>query len=326
MIEELSPLGDNSQMIRTFALKQLSVLLVTLLVLGACGWAEIGPGDNAPRSSNRPQTTGSSAFVNASAVIVGKGDTVYGLSKRHRVSARAIIDANNLKAPYVLTPGQRLVLPRARDYVVRKGDSLSVIARNKNVDMYAIARLNGLRPPYTIYVGQRLALPDGSRSTIVSAPVTEPSPPKRSSITARSQPLQKSVPKPPAASGKGFLWPVRGRVLSSYGGKSEGLQNDGINIAAPRGAPVVAAENGVVAYAGNELRGFGNLLLVKHSGGWITAYAHNETLLVKRGDKIKKGQTIAKVGSSGSVQKPQLHFELRKGKKAIDPIKYLPKV
>ncbi|MDP6109550.1 MAG: M23 family metallopeptidase [Rhodospirillales bacterium] len=97
------------------------------------------------------------------------------------------------------------------------------------------------------------------------------------------------------------------------------------NTAAPRGAPVVAAEKGVVAYAGNELRGFGNLLLLKHSGGWITAYAHNETLLVKRGDKIRKGQTIAKVGSSGSVQKPQLHFELRKGKKAINPIKHLPR-
>ena len=122
------------------------------------------------------------------------------------------------------------------------------------------------------------------------------------------------------------MWPVKGKVLSSYGGKSRGLQNDGINIAAPRGAPVKAAENGIVAYSGNELRGFGNLLLLKHAGGWITAYAHNDKLLVKRGDKIKKGQTIARVGSSGSVQNPQLHFELRKGKKAIDPIKYLPKV
>ena len=143
---------------------------------------------------------------------------------------------------------------------------------------------------------------------------------------AKASSKAKAVLAPPAITGKGFLWPVKGKVLSSYGGKSAGLQNDGINISAPRGAPVRAAENGVVAYSGNELRGFGNLLLLKHTGGWITAYAHNDTLLVKRGDKIKKGQTIAKVGSSGSVQNPQLHFELRKGKKAIDPIKYLPKV
>ena len=316
-------------MIRTLPRKQAFFLFVLLFALSACGGLEWPPSpDDEPRASNRPQTTGaaSSAFVNANAVIVGKGDTIYGLSKRHRVSPRAIIDANNLRAPYILKQGQRLVLPRVREYAVRKGDSLSVIARIYDADMYAIARLNGLRPPYTIYVGQRLVLPNINRTRPVSVPIAEVPPPKRSSITARSQAQPKSVPAPPTRSGKGFTWPVRGKVLSSYGGKSAGLKNDGINIAAPRGAPVVAAENGVVAYAGNELRGFGNLLLLKHSGGWITAYAHNETLLVKRGDKIRKGQTIAKVGSSGSVQKPQLHFELRKGKKAINPIKHLPRV
>lgn len=326
-IEEKCALGDNLAMIRTLPAKQAFVLLVILFTLAACGWAEVGPSDNGPRSKNRPLTSGSSSsFVNATAVIVGKGDTVYGLSKRHRVSARGIIEANNLQAPYILTPGMRLVLPRGKDYRVRKGDSLSVIARNHNVDMYAIARLNNLRPPYTIYVGQTLALPDGSRILPVSVPVAEAPPPKKTILNGRPQVRPQAVPEPPARTGTGFLWPVRGRIVSSFGGKSEGLQNDGINIAAPRGAPVVAAENGVVAYAGNELRGFGNLLLVKHSDGWITAYAHNETLLVKRGDKILKGQTIAKVGSTGSVQDPQLHFELRRGKTAIDPIKHLPRV
>jgi len=327
-IEETVLLGDNRTMIRNRTLKRTTVMLVALFALSACGWAEWPPPDDGPRPSNRPQTTSSSstAFVNASAVIVGKGDTVYGLSRRHRVSARAIIEANNLQAPYVLTPGQRLVLPRARGYVVKSGDSLSVIADNHNVDMYAIARLNGLKPPYTIYIGQNLVLPDTRRTQIVAVPTTEAPPPKRKSITAKAPTKTQTVPPPPKRSGEGFLWPVRGKIVSTYGGKSEGLKNDGINIAAQRGAPVVASENGVVAYAGNELRGFGNLLLLKHTGGWVTAYAHNETLLVKRGDKIKKGQTIARVGSSGSVQNPQLHFELRKGKKAIDPIKYLPKV
>lgn len=317
-------------MIRFVHLKQASVLLATAFVLAACGWAEWPPPDKGPTASNRPQTTkGSSrAFVNANAVIVGKGDTVYGLSRRHRISSRAIIEANGLSAPYVLTPGQRLVLPRARDYLVKRGDYLSLIAKNQNVDMYAIARLNGLKSPYTIYAGQRLVLPDHNPPAPVTVSNTAPPAPKRGSITAKpvTKSKSKSVPAPPVRTGKGFAWPVRGKLLSSYGGKREGLQNDGINIAAPRGAAVQAAENGVVAYAGNELRGFGNLLLLKHSGGWITAYAHNEALLVKRGDKIRKGQTIARVGSSGSVQKPQLHFELRKGKKAINPMKYLPKV
>ena len=315
-------------MFRTLPIKHLFILSAVGLLLGACGWAEWPPRDNKPRASNRPETLGpsSAAFTNAISVTVGKGDTVYGLSRRHRVSARAIIDANNLVAPYVISRGQRLNLPKARDYVVKRGDSISSIAIKYNENMYAIARLNILRPPYTIYVGHNLFLPDLNLTRTIAIPTAKVLAPKRMSIMAKAPSKAKTVSAPPARTGKGFSWPVKGKVLSSYGGKSKGLQNDGINIAAPRGAPVRAAENGVVAYSGNELRGFGNLLLLKHSGGWITAYAHNDTLLVKRGDKIKKGQTIARVGSSGSVQNPQLHFELRKGKKAIDPIKYLPKV
>ena len=114
-------------------------------------------------------------------------------------------------------------------------------------------------------------------------------------------------------------------MISGFGATGKGRHNDGINIAAPRGTPVKAAENGVVAYAGNELRGFGNLLLIKHDGGWVTAYAHNEALLVRRGDRVRKGQTIARVGSSGGVSTPQLHFELRRGKNAVDPRKHLGK-
>jgi murein DD-endopeptidase MepM/ murein hydrolase activator NlpD len=315
-------------MIRTLPTQHVFVLSVAAILLGACGWAEWPPQEDKPRASNRPGSLApfSSAFSNATTVTVGKGDTVYGLSKRHRVSARAIVDTNNLRAPYVISPGQRLVLPRTRGYVVKRGDSISSIASKLNENMYAIARLNVLRPPYTIYVGQNLFLPDFDWARSVAIPTAKVPALKHTSIMAKVSSKAKAVSAPPARTGKGFLWPVKGKVLSSYGGKSEGLQNDGINIAAPRGAPVRAAENGIVAYSGNELRGFGNLLLLKHSGGWITAYAHNDMLLVKRGDKIKKGQTIAKVGSSGSVQKPQLHFELRKGKKAIDPIKYLPKV
>ena len=111
--------------------------------------------------------------------------------------------------------------------------------------------------------------------------------------------------------------------MTSFGPGKGGLHNDGINIAAPRGTPVRAAENGVVAYVGNELRGFGNLILVKHAGGWVTAYAHNEKLLVRRGDKVARGQAIAQVGSTGNVARPQLHFEIRKGARAVNPTKLL---
>src|SRR5690606_8555086 len=104
-----------------------------------------------------------------------------------------------------------------------------------------------------------------------------------------------------------------------YGSKGGGMHNDGINIAVPKGTPVHAAQSGVVAYAGNELKGYGNLLLVRHANGWMTAYAHNSKLLVKRGDTVTRGQSISLAGSTGSVSSPQVHFEIRKGAKAVDP-------
>jgi len=124
---------------------------------------------------------------------------------------------------------------------------------------------------------------------------------------------------PPPRSSRHFLWPVKGKLITSYGPQPGGLHNDGLNIAASRGANVVAAENGVVAYAGADLKGFGNLLLVKHAGGFVTAYAHNDRLLVKRGDTVKRGQAIATVGESGSVTRPQVHFQVRQGAHAVDP-------
>jgi murein DD-endopeptidase MepM/ murein hydrolase activator NlpD len=129
---------------------------------------------------------------------------------------------------------------------------------------------------------------------------------------------------PMALPGKGFVWPVRGRIVTAYGTTPQGTQNDGINIAAPAGTPVLAADAGEVAYAGNELRGYGNLILIKHPNGYITAYGHNATLLVKRGQHVARGQPIAKVGATGAVSEPQLHFEIRRGSRVLDPDEYLP--
>ena len=116
---------------------------------------------------------------------------------------------------------------------------------------------------------------------------------------------------------------MRGRIIAHFGTEPNGTHNDGIDISAPEGTPVLAAEAGVVAYAGNELRGYGNLVLIKHANGWITAYAHCKELLVKRGDTVNRGQVIAKVGATGGVSEPQLHFELRRGKRAVDPREFL---
>jgi murein DD-endopeptidase MepM/ murein hydrolase activator NlpD len=328
------------------AVVAMTGLLLFSGVLSGCGNLEWPPpgygrqsGDAAP-----PVTINNAAFVNASAVTVGPGDTVYALSRRHQVSERDIIIANNLKAPYRLTVGQRIVLPRGKEHTVVKDDNLFKISLTYNVDMYDLARANAIKPPYTIYVDQKLRLP-GTSGTGTMVATAQPKPTTTTTATTTQTTTETSnqtktvaaalqtkttsktntaVPSPPASTGKGFVWPIRGRVISNFGAKDKGLHNDGINIAAPKGSPIQAAENGVVAYAGNELRGFGNLLLIKHADGYVSAYAHNAKLLVKRGDKIRKGQTIATVGSTGNVTSPQLHFELRKGKKALDPKTVMP--
>jgi murein DD-endopeptidase MepM/ murein hydrolase activator NlpD len=146
---------------------------------------------------------------------------------------------------------------------------------------------------------------------------------RQASAKPAAAPQPKSIPQPPPRANSRFLWPVQGKVLSSFGPMEGGLHNDGINIAAPEGTPVKAAENGVVAYVGNELRGFGNLLLIKHADGWVTAYAHTQEILVRHGQQVKRGQIVARVGATGSVGEPQLHFEVRKGSKAKDPAQLL---
>ena len=147
---------------------------------------------------------------------------------------------------------------------------------------------------------------------------------KRSHEKISSDPTQK-LPKIAARSSSKFSWPVRGKILSAYGAKSGGLFNDGINISAARGATVSAAENGVVAYAGNEVKGMGNLVIIQHSDGFMTVYAHLDAMNVRRGARVNVGQKIGTVGSTGKVTQPQLHFEIRKGTKAYDPQKQLKK-
>lgn len=311
-------------------------LVLAAAVLAACA----GPGGRAPvvdrsyenRNASAPQTGGH---------LIQRGDTVYGIAQRYGVSTRALIDWNTLSPPYTLVPGQRLRLPQSQGYVVQRGDSVYAISRRFDVDMATLVRANNMQPPYTIQVGQRLQLPANATPSAQDAtspvqtaslpPVGGPAPVNRSD-TVTVRPLDKPQPpkqvvtvaKPPPRAPTGFIWPVEGRILSSFGAKENGLHNDGINIAAPRGAPVRAADNGVVAYAGQEIRGFGNLLLIKHEGGLITAYAHTDTILVKRGDKVTRGQVIGKVGTTGGVDTPQLHFEVRQGTRAVDPARYLP--
>jgi murein DD-endopeptidase MepM/ murein hydrolase activator NlpD len=205
-----------------------------------------------------------------------------------------------------------------------------------------LAKANNIAPDSMVRVGERITIQGGGSTAVAAAPAPAAAPaavrnePTVGSIAAAESPhsarLAAPVAPDSAESGAkaeapggaaGFRWPVRGRVIAGFGPKPNGIQNDGINLAVPEGTPVKAADDGVVAYAGNELKGYGNLVLVRHSNGFVTAYAHASEIMVKRGDAVKRGQVIAKSGQTGSVTSPQLHFEIRKGATPVDPSQYL---
>ena len=274
-------------------------------------------------------------------VIVARGDTLYSISRRYNVPLRDIIEANHMAPPYRVYVGQTLRLPSAKYHVVQKGDTLYYISKRYNVDMSSISRLNDLDEPYTLAVGQKLILPGSlvEKSTSSSATksgtstktTAKKATSKKFSSSSWWKPKQSTPkkatytkPTPVKKRSSKFLWPVKGTVISNFGTIGKGRNNDGINIKAPLGTAVKAADAGTIAYAGNELKGFGNLILLKHNDGWITAYAHNDKILVKKGQKVRKGEKIATVGSTGGVSIPQLHFEIRAGKKAVNPRSYLP--
>jgi murein DD-endopeptidase MepM/ murein hydrolase activator NlpD len=234
-------------------------------------------------------------------------------------------------------------------HVVNPGDTLMSIAHRNHLSVAELARANNLDASAKLKLGMRLNVPNAkiaAAAPVAPAPVVAAQPavaampaagtklaaagPQQSARLAQaSPPADEIAAEAPAKASEAtgtlptFRWPVRGKVITTYGAKTNGKSNDGINLAVPEGTPVKAAEDGVVAYSGNELKGYGNLVLVRHSNGYVTAYAHASELLVKRGDTIKRGQVIAKSGQSGEVGSPQLHFEIRKGSSPVDPLQFL---
>ena len=289
------------------------------LLVAACGPRPDGP---APVISGEP-----AASAEPVQVKVRPGQTLSGISHTYHVPMTLIAEANHLAPPYRIEAGRTMVIPQpdqsslAAAAPAMPPQSAETAAVPAAVPLERTALPPAAPPPATAATPSAPAAPAPSpvaegphleAKTTAPAPAATPEPPAAS-----------SVPPSAAAEGGTFLWPLHGRVLAGYGSGRDGTHNDGINIAAPRGAAIEATDGGVVAYAGNELRGYGNLILVKHPNGWISAYAHCDVMLVKRGEKVARGQVIARVGSTGSVAEPQLHFELRRGNHAVDPRAYL---
>lgn len=313
-------------------------ILLGAIVLSACGTQD-------PASVNNYRTNVGAGSAGIHTVL--SGDTVYKVARNYQLPIREIITLNDLSAPYKLNVGYRMKLPPPNNYKVRAGDSVTGIARLYEVSPREIVRLNGLQPPYNLNTGQTLRLPSllgntpppasttmaqARTSSNASIPSVEseavgnaPRPDVKPRVQRASTTGRASLPKnTPKLSGNGqYMRPVDGKIISGFGPKQGGLHNDGINIRAPKGTPVRAAQNGVVVYAGNDLEGYGNLILVRHQDNIMSAYAHLDKTLIKRGATVKQGQSIGTVGSTGQVDSPQLHFEIRRGTKALNPVKYL---
>ncbi|MCC9622796.1 peptidoglycan DD-metalloendopeptidase family protein [Thalassospira sp. MA62] len=297
-------------------------------------------------------------------ITVAPGDTVSQLTTQYHTDFQRFTARNKLKSPYVIYPGQRLVLPPWQpDYNSMPPES-AVASTSSRATQRTQARTNQTqsspaRKSVTIGGKQQVVTvsrqPESRRKTTPRAassshsgstiPVPGIKPQEfaaaaqrrdaakrswnndtRTTAVAGQGTIDQTVSLAEPKDRSGFVWPVQGKVVLKYGAGTGGLFNDGINIQANRGTPVVAADNGVVTYVGNELRGFGNLILIKHADNFVTAYAHSENPLVARGDVVTRGQHIASVGSTGAVTFPQLHFEVRKGRQSADPMKYLPNV
>jgi murein DD-endopeptidase MepM/ murein hydrolase activator NlpD len=263
---------------------------------------------------------------------VKTGESLYGIARAHRVSFAQLQQVNGIADATKVKPGSVLKVPA--------GVTQASLGAAPNAPVAPVVTAT---PPATAAkVAGAVAATETSRVVQVptkpvilnpqvaavspTAPATDPTPVVEATVEPKQKGTEVAAAGGAMVTGQKFRWPVKGRVIANYGPRSDSTHNDGINIAVPIGTEVLAAEQGVVAYAGSELKGYGNLILLRHDNGWVTAYAHNEEILVKRGDKVKRGQGIAKAGKTGTVDQPQVHFELRQGQKPVDPMPHMEKL
>lgn len=286
--------------------------------------------------------------VSQSSYVVQAGDTLRGIGNKTGAGSEALALANALEPPFTIFPGQKLVVPTGRFHAVDSGETGIAIARAYGVPWREIVALNQLEEPYILRIGQRLQLPNAAvdnraavsnddleqRAAAFSLDIDDIVTGGQPALANNTQPSTGTIVPTPAAfsvpidvpdgfSGS-FVWPANGPLLSSFGSKGSGKVNDGIAISASSGTSFVAAGDGVVAYTGQAIPSLGNLVLIDHGSGWVTAYGHGENIMVTRGQKVRAGQPLGEVGQSGLVDRPQLHFEVRQNRKPVDPVKRLP--
>jgi murein DD-endopeptidase MepM/ murein hydrolase activator NlpD len=324
-------------------LAKRAVSIAMLVVLSACTAGHNG-------SPYLPSRDGIEAGEN---VTVQGNENIYTIAHEHNVSMRELIVLNNLKPPFEVRPGQTLTLPAGGTSFAGgmpapaaaplapveqapvepagvSSQELAPIAAPPSPPSPAPTPPQSLQQPSTAPqsllmqqpITQPIPVPVATMQAEPVAALNHPLPPTKQVATTMGTAGATAVPAATAAAGAGainMIWPVQGPILSGYGAKGAGLSNDGVNIGAPKGAPVVASAAGTVVYAGNEMKGFGNLVLIRHQKDWVTAYAHLDRVLVRKDQVVDQGDMIGTVGKTGNVPTPQLHFETRMGDKAVDP-------
>jgi murein DD-endopeptidase MepM/ murein hydrolase activator NlpD len=270
-----------------------------------------------------PSTLGEQAGkISGSTYVVQSGDTMYNIARRSGISVDALVAANGGSTTAKL--GQKVVIPGgnapAQQQPAVQVASLTPQAAAPATGLQTLAVPAGAAPPAPAPAMAEVPPPVPAPA---AAPAAAPQQVALAPATAAAGAAAPAAPQPEAAAASGFRWPVRGKVIAGFGKKADGERNDGINLAVPEGTPVKAAEDGTVIYAGNELKSYGNLVLVRHSNGWVSAYAHNSELKVKRGQQVRRGEVVSVSGMSGGVTTPQVHFELRKDATPVDPLQHL---
>ncbi len=270
--------------------------------------------------------------------MVNPGETLSGIASRYQVSTQALAQANGMSVDSPLRMGQRLHIPSrgqqsSVDYTTTASIGRNVgndFASRASVDVSApvVAAVPKVKPRWVQEMAQSSVRSSSGRLPVQKsqdvASLNEAiGLPVENSVQAVSSSAPVAVQSDPVSDEAKFRWPVRGRIIAGFGAGDSGVRNEGINLSVPAGTSVRAAENGTVIYAGDELKMYGNFILVRHTNGWVTAYAHNEKLLVQKGQVVRRGQIIAQAGMSGNVKAPQLHFELRIKGDPVDPVPYL---
>lgn len=304
----------------------------------------VSGGDDRPVWTLQPVTTHARAIA-ASLYAVRPGDTLRAIGDATGAGSDAIAMENDLAPPYSLTPGQVLRIPAGLYHRVGAGETGIAIAHAYGADWGEIVTINALTEPYILRVGQRLRLPgrtpplDAGNVDVAAraaaftldiddiATGSQPALAERgkpaAAIATPRRPVTSAIAAPMAFTGR-FRWPLKGPIIAKFGPLAPGKVSDGINIAAATGTPIHAAAAGTVAYAGDQIGVYGGLILINHGGGWMSAYGHAARIDVRRGQSVKAGDIIGRAGASGQVQTPQLHFQLRKDRIPVDPLKQLP--